>query len=362
VAVIVAVAAAAATLASASAAPSRTAGANVVLAELVSPSFGLVATTSRSRTRLLVTAGRMWRDITPPRALFQPEDLVFLDRKHGWFVTNDCVAGRALVHRTSDGGRTWKAAQVRSTNCAAGSSLSLSFADRTHGWLVRTFLNGPGSELSRTVDGGRAWRRAHDLPLLGRIAFRTARQGWLARSAVRYTANLFVTSDGGATWRRRLLPPPPRWRRARLLPDVPTFFGVRGVLPVALHGGHGSGVAFYLTSDGGRTWRVRRVQPVRFSTLIGQSAFPRYVPTAVASPREWWVVSGIAVPRVLVTSDAGRHWLASRPPAPEGSSVWQIDAADTTVAWLTLRTRRGRTLLLATADGGRSWRRVAVPG
>jgi photosystem II stability/assembly factor-like uncharacterized protein len=355
-----------ATIATASAAPSRTDRPSLVLAQLVSPGFGVVATSSRSRTafrtRLLVTAGRTWRDVTPPHALFQPEDVVFLDRKHGWFATNDCTAGRALVHRTSDGGRTWNAAHVRSTNCAAGSSLSLSFLDRTHGWLVRTFLNGPGAELAGTVDGGRSWRRARALPLLGRIAFRTPRQGWLATGEFRARANLFVTTDGGATWRRRTLPPPRGWRRARLLPDVPAFFGARGVLPVALDGARGSGVAFYVTTDGGRIWRPGRVRPVRFSTLIGHSPLPRYVPIAIASPAQWWVVAGIAAPRVLVTSDAGRHWLASRPPPLGGSAFSELDAVDGASAWLTLRTRGGRTQLLATENGGRSWRRIAVPG
>jgi photosystem II stability/assembly factor-like uncharacterized protein len=293
---------------------------------------------------------------------FQPEDLVFVDRKHGWFVTNDCVAGRAIVDRTSDGGRTWTPARVRPTNCAAGSALALSFVDRRHGWLVRTFENGPGAELASTVDGGRTWSRSRELPLLGRVAFRSPRDGWLGRSDFRTVRNLFVTADGGMTWRARTLPLPSGWPGARVLPDVPTFFGLRGVLPVTLFTARRSGVAFYVTNDGGRTWRAQAVERVGFRTLLRSNPFPRYVPTAVASPRDWWAVVRIAVPRVLATRDAGRHWRASGPPVESRASFARIDAVTSTSAWLILGTPDGRTDLLATGDGGRSWRRLGVPG
>jgi photosystem II stability/assembly factor-like uncharacterized protein len=354
---ILAAAAAAFALAPAAAAPSRA----VVLARLVSPSFGLVVTSTGSRTRLLAGDGRSWRDVTPPHVRFQLEDLVFLDRRHGWLVTNDCAAGRALVDRTSDGGRTWAAAHVRPTNCAAGSALALSFVDQLHGWLVRTFENGPGAELARTVDGGRTWSRARELPLLGRVAFRTAREGWLARSDFLAVPNLFVTTNGGLTWRPRKLLLPGGWGDARSFPDVPTFFGASGVLPVSLFTPRRSGVAFYVTSDGGQSWRVQSVRRVGFRTLLRSSPFPRYVPNAVASPSTWWVVPRIAVLRVLVTRDAGRHWRRSSPAAVSGLASARIAAAGGT-AWLTLRMRSGRTQLLATRDAGRTWRPLRVPG
>src|ERR671929_1262714 len=150
--------------------PASAAAPHVALVRLVSPSWGYVVTSTGSRTRLLAGDGRTWKDVTPPHVRFQPEDLVFLDRKHGWFATNDCAAGRAAVDRTSDGGRTWAAAHVLPTNCAAGSALALSFLDRRNGWLVRTIENGPGAQLAATSDGGRTWSRSRDLPMLGRVA------------------------------------------------------------------------------------------------------------------------------------------------------------------------------------------------
>src|SRR5438067_8385485 len=186
--------------------PAAAAPPQVVLVRLVAPSWGLVVTSTGSRTRLLAGDGQAWKDVTPPRVRFQPEDLVFLDRKHGWFATNDCAAGRALVDRTTDGGRTWAAAHVVPTNCAAGSALALLFLDRRHGWLVRTIENGPGAQLSSTADGGRTWSRGRDLPLIGRVAFRSRRDGWLGRSDFRALPNLFVTAVGGRTWPPRTPP------------------------------------------------------------------------------------------------------------------------------------------------------------
>src|SRR5436309_10830205 len=81
----------------------------------------------------LTSDGRSWREVTPPRMLSEFEDALFLDPARGWVVANDCTAGRAFVYRTTDGGRSWGSAAVRSTNCAAGSYLDLAFSNREHG-------------------------------------------------------------------------------------------------------------------------------------------------------------------------------------------------------------------------------------
>jgi photosystem II stability/assembly factor-like uncharacterized protein len=334
---------------------------SIALARVVSPTFGVVATSSDSGTRLLARIdGRGWRDVTPPRAPFQPEDIVFLDRKRGWFVANDCVAGRASVYRTSDGGRTWSSARVDPTNCAAGSALALSFIDGEHGWLVRTVENAPHADLERTNDGGVTWTKVSGLPFLGRVAFRTPREGWLARSHVVGGPNLLTTRNGGRTWTRRTLVLPPAWQSARAFPDVPKFFGTHGVLPVTLSAPRRSAIAFYTTRDGGRTWAVRAVQPVGYRTLLLHNPLPRYVPSGIATVDVWWAVAGVTRPRVLVTSDGGRHWSASRPGAPTRATFAAITAAGRASAWLTLRSTR-ETRLLASSNGGRSWRRLVLP-
>jgi len=347
------------------AAPAPAIEPSIVLARLVSPSFGIVATSTVSGTRLFARLDdRSWQDISPPRVLFQPEDIVFLDRRQGWFVANDCAAARANGYRTIDGCRTWRSAPVDPTNCTAGSALALSFSDHEHGWLVRTFENAPAADLQHTSDGGATWKRVSELPLLGRVAFRTEREGWLARSDFvgREVGEptLLASRDGGRTWARKTLVLPPTWQRARSFPDVPTFFGAHGVLPITLFTPRRSGIAFYATSDAGRSWALRAVQRVGYRTLLRHSPFPRYVPTAIASPEVWWAVAGIARARVLVSTDAGRHWSVSRPAAPTGAALAAITSAGRASAWLTIGSIRN-TQLLTTSNGGRTWRRLVPP-
>jgi photosystem II stability/assembly factor-like uncharacterized protein len=302
--------------------------------------------------RLLLTHNeRSWRDVTPPRLGYPIEDVVFLDVRHGWVVSGDCAAGAASVHRTHDGGRTWAWSSVRSTNCAAGSRLELFFLDPKHGWLVRIFENGNHHELDRTVDGGATWSASSTLlPLAGSVSFRTATKGWAARGDFRGRRALMMTQNG-RTWRARMLRPPAGWKNAYLFADTPRFFGSerkRGVLPVDVVRGRRRAVAFYLTADAGRSWRVGAIRRVDFPIVRPHLPFVYFVPTSVADPSAWWV--SINDRTAAVTTDAGRHWTVRRLP-----TAGRLSAVDGRHAWLS------GSGLFTTTDGGRSWRPL-TPG
>ena len=315
--------------------------------ELVSPTFGFAV----CGQRVFVTRNaRSWRDVTPPRLGWPIDHVAFIDSLRGWIVTNDCTAGRASVHRTRDGGRTWSWTPVRSTNCAAGSRHELSFLDGAHGWLVRIEENGNQTELDRTVDGGRRWAPALRVPLKGPLIFRTTRNGWAGRADFRGWG-LWMTVDGGRRWRRQPLPAPAGWRGAALFPDLPRFFGKqreRGVLVVDLVRRKHRGVAFYVTSDGGRHWAVRAIRRVEFPIVKRLNPFVHYVPSSVATPSAWWL---FITPRTIaVTTDAGRRWRVSRVPA-----TGELSAIDGRHAWLSAGG------LSATSDGGQTWQKLAPP-
>jgi photosystem II stability/assembly factor-like uncharacterized protein len=340
-------------------------------AKLQLPSLGIVgadeittcgAACTRARPHLFIESdGRSSREITPPGMLFQLEDVQFLSRDEGWVVDNDCAAGKAFVHRTHDGGRRWQKAPVRSTNCAAGSRLDLSLLDSKHGWILDVYENGNAPyPLGRTLNGGASWRQVGGAPIAGTIAFSSAREGWLGRGDFAQQQQLYVTLNGGRTWRRRVLPPPPGWKGVRLFPDVPTFFGKRAVLPVTLTRSGRAAVAFYLTGDGGRSWAASSVRTISSSVLRRQSPFISYVATAIVSPTKWWAVDAGARPRIAVTVDGGKSWRSSTPAALPKLTAAEISAADAQHAWLTTRVQN-RLVAYKTSNAGRSWQRLSLP-
>ncbi len=297
----------------------------LAFARLESSSFGIAgvydvrscgAVCTSYKPRIFSTDdGRSWREVTPQHMLSELEDVLFATRLIGWIAANDCAAGKAFVYRTTNAGRTWRSAPVRPTNCSAGSRLDLSFSDKRHGWILNVF------------------------------DFAAPQQ-------------LYATHDGGRSWRRRAIAVPRGWRGAQLFPDTPTFFGNRGVLPVSLVRGKRTAVAFYVTSNGGRTWEWRALRPVEFSILTSRNPFGRYVPTSIASPSVWWIASGRKHSSIAVTTDAGKSWHVSAPPTLPPAASLEISAGDSRRAWLT---SPRKTALYATSGGGRTWRRLGLP-
>ena len=293
--------------------------------------------------------------------LFEFEDVQFASPLVGWVVENDCAQGKAYVDRTHDGGRRWEKTPVRSTNCAAGSRLDLSFADTSHGWLLDVYENGSGPyPLERTLDGGATWRPVGRVPIAGRIVFRTAREGWLSRADFAQPQQLYATVDGGRSWQRRVLPTPPGWTGARIYPDVPVFFGVRGVLPASVVGAGRAAVAFYVTPNGGRTWSVASVREVSGPVTGRHSPFAAYVPTGIPSAGTWWMVNGGSRTRIAITTNAGRTWrVAASAGLPTLRSA-TLSPADGQHAWL-VNFAQGRLLAYSTRDAGRTWQRLTLP-
>jgi photosystem II stability/assembly factor-like uncharacterized protein len=306
-----------------------------------------------------VRGARPAREMTPRHMLFQLEDLEFATPERGWMVANDCSAGKAFVYRTADGGRSWKRARVGATNCAAGSRLDLSFADARHGWILDDVRNAPFAQLAQTVDGGRTWVERGRAPVTGSIVFRNEREGWLGRTDLFLQQQLYATRDGGRTWARRSLRRPHGWSGARLFPDVPTFFGRRGVLPATLARSGRVAVAFYVTRDAGRTWSVASVRTAP-RPASSSSPFVLYVPTSIVGPGIWWTVAAGRGPAVALTTDSGTSWrvrVATGVPPLRAAGLSAVDARH---AWLTTFAGGG-VAAYGTGDAGRSWQRLGLP-
>jgi photosystem II stability/assembly factor-like uncharacterized protein len=323
---------------SSGAAPARD---DCAAAQLVTAQFGIAAC---GRGVFTTSDWGRWRRVSRTSDGAYPGDVLGLDPKHAWFVTEDCAGVGGTVHRSVGGGAQWSTGVVGGATCAAGSAHELGFLDESYGWAATRFGSAGAGPLSLTHDGGATWRRVGLLPLNGSVVFDAREHGWFARAMNgSRTIGLYETVDGGGTWRRRRLDLPDRWKGAQAFPDRPAFFGPEGVLPVDLQQGGRAAVAFYVTHDRGATWKVAHVQRVLHS--MGQPPDYDYVPASVVSPTTWWLVF---TSMASVTTDGGRHW-SSLPTTQTARG--ELTAVDARHAWLL-----DRGTLYATADAGRSWR------
>jgi photosystem II stability/assembly factor-like uncharacterized protein len=300
---------------------------------------------------LVADAPGTFADVTPAHGETEfVYDVFFSDRQHGWvgFTDFDRASGRLV--RTLDGGRTWEPTDLTArVHQSAGSRVWLYFLGTGHGWAVQSAAAG-GAGIRRSADGGRTWSEYKDLEeTRGPVRFQTPRHGWLASwSSPGSWHGLFESFDGGDTWRQRSVDPPEGAAPDTLAYRLPSFYGSRGVLPVAIPDER---VAFYASSDEGRRWRLVTTVPVPGSGRAG---------IAVASAQVWWVIAGDGG-AVMVTEDAGRTW-ASRRRAGLPEVVDDVEAENGRRA-LASAFNRDRSLgIYETTDGGETWHPLGPNG
>jgi photosystem II stability/assembly factor-like uncharacterized protein len=148
-------------------------------------------------------------------------DVAWPDAQHGY------IAGEfATLLATSDGGATWYKRTLPTEKTIFG----IDFASADEGWAV-----GIDGLVMHTKDAGRTWEVQHGNPepaTIDELAFTDALKnpGLYAVSVVGRTGivvgdtgTLLLSSDGGRTWERRVLPDRERytWMRAvSLTPDA----------------------------------------------------------------------------------------------------------------------------------------------
>ncbi len=186
--------------------------------------------------------------------------LSFFDGRRG-LAYGDAVGGELRVLRTADGGATWERVPPGGLPAAlpgeggfAASGTCLAVGDRDTAWIGTG--NASPARALRSTDGGVTWRAAEVPVVAGEaagvtsVAFRDARHGLavggdLARPAER-TANVATSTDGGATWTAG-----GRLRISGAAYGAAWVPGASDPLAVAV----GPGGADWST-DGGATWRA----------------------------------------------------------------------------------------------------------
>ena len=277
----------------------------------------------------------------------------FVDERRGW-----AVGGKGALLSTADGGETWELRRPPTEDTLR----DLFFSDAETGWVVcersvylPAAVDEPVSYLLKTADGGRHWSRVEvtrgaeaGVKLAG-LRFADREHGWVYGEM----GALYATRDGGDTWERQRVP------TRHLLLGAAFLDAQTGWLS-------GGGLTVLKTADGGATWRAGTVylpasggaQRPPQSAAPGKPQDPEVPPARVpsrrlnavwfATPEQGWAVGAEGV--ILATTDGGRTW---RPQASGvGDDLFDVKFfADAREGWAV---GSGGTML-HTRDGGRTW-------
>jgi photosystem II stability/assembly factor-like uncharacterized protein len=282
---------------------------------------------------------------------------------HGWEADS-------LIMRTRDGGVRWRS----SGNLPKGEGVEgMSFVNMAEGWMLISLGAGMSKSypaLHHTLDGGDHWKEIvrvdptspgpPDTSGLGvehktGIEFHDTDNGWIGALSIVGMGYLYMSCDGGLTWKQQFLAPP------KGMPDVngsvlpPKFFGARTSVAVALLDGIAPHV--YVTTDGGRSWGNPRQLPIKRSPdESGVWDFVSATTWAAASNRTLWL-----------SSNGGRTWLQRAIPLPPTHKVDRLVLAGPKTVWLIGSTvpPGGQSAIadyvLGTSDAGLHWTRVTLP-
>ena len=311
----------------------------------------------------------------PMQADAQLADVCFVDPGHGW-----AVGDRGTIWHTDDGGGNWRL-QRSGVTCRLE---SVCFIDRQTGWAAGGFSH-PYTQTSTGVllatrDGGQNWHYNPQLllPALRDLRFFDRKHGRaVGCPSAMFPSGGFMTDDGGRSWSPMAGERISSWLAADFLdPNTGALAGRNGALAAVRRGGvhptrtGGLGmrnlrrlklqapVHGWLVGDGGL---VMRTTDLGTSWQVPPGRIPRetarqfdFAALAVRGEKCW--IAGSPGTRVFCSADAGGTWnvhpTSARVPIHglcfvDGEHGWAVGALGT---------------ILATDDGGRTWRRQRAGG
>ncbi len=305
----------------------------------------------------------------------QLNDVFFIDSDLGW-----AVGDRGLILHTEDGGRHWKPQRI-ATACRIE---SVHFIDSRHGWIVggwiHPYTHRTSCLVARTQNGGRNWTVVPSLtlPALKHVHFHDARQGWaVGNGSALYPAGVFRTEDGGRSWVTLPARLTGQWLAAdfrdpahgvvagndgrlavvaapqMVLSNTPTL-GRRPLRAMRLVDGRygwlvGDGGLVMLTTDAGLSWQ-NPAAPIP----AGVRDFFDFGALATLGNHIW--IAGAPGTAVVHSADAGATWELQ--PTDQRLPLHAITFIDEDRGWAV----GALGTILATRDGGRTWRRQRTGG
>jgi len=260
--------------------------------------------------------------------------------------------GAARAYRTANAGIDWVALP------GPDSVVGMFALDADHAWVV---LGGPrGATVETTSDGGRTWLAANPLGTTAAgadIRFSDTLVGSMGVVGHDGASASYVTGDGGRTWTALTLPAAPRCeaRFQTAFSDRLHAFGIPNscAAPVGL----------WRTDDGGSSWIAVTLPPAPW-TGPGATLFALALP--VLHGQDGWMAGAGGVTTganalqhawLYRTHDGGRTWTVADLPATAGPNS---DFSRAPSLWFAgyLNGDNERAFLYHSVDGGTTWTRV----
>ncbi|MBI3837904.1 MAG: hypothetical protein HY288_08225 [Planctomycetia bacterium] len=296
-------------------------------------------------------------------------DACFIDAACGW-----AVGDRGVIWHTTDGGKHWEP-QNSLVDCRLA---SVFFLDAKIGWAAGGYTRPYGETTTgvvlRTRDGGQHWiaDRRLVLPAVGRIRFFDATHGWaIGQGSAFFPSGVFATDDGGRTWSALPGEESRSWlagdfidpatgalagrnstlavvRRKGVVPRAADY-GLRAIHDLKLVAPAkgwlvGDGGLVLKTRDLGNSWQTPDGEiPAAIRNQFDFSAL------AVRGEHCW--VAGTPGTRVLHTADGGRTWNVCD--TGQTLPIQHLVFVDEQSGWAV----GDLGTILATNDGGQTWRR-----
>lgn len=270
----------------------------------------------------------------------------------GWALlstANPNISAALQLGRTTDGGRTWHLVSSPAPSAASAGGVELLDAvSAERAWIVAATPSSAGgkTELFLTDDGGRSWRRCDKVG----IAFISQRTGWIA-TWCNAGYSILVSRDGGAHWSSQQLPiPQSACEQAGCAVSAPQFAGNATFLAV---GDYPDTALLFVSADAGASWRT---------VIMPRGAGP-YPRVRFFSQSDGIAVSagsqGAVGKTFYLTSDGGLSWTA----VPQGRHFGRSGASfdfvspSTGFAWLLpgISPQSAAPKMYRTSNSGRAW-------
>jgi photosystem II stability/assembly factor-like uncharacterized protein len=294
--------------------------------------------------------GRTWTRVW--RGAQELHQVDFVSASTGWALGNHLLLG------TVDGGRHWR----QLGQPASGSLRQVHFSDPTQGWGVAGGNDQPtegpvprgATRLVHTSDGGRTWTALAAPAPPQSVCFTGPHDGWLASGT-----RVWRSVDGGRRWSPRpsfTLP-----LSYTYMPSAELQCAAPGAAWVLFASGEGAAgshpYALYTTGDGGAHWRGVLAVFGGQDLPAAPGSYPG--PFSVIDPQRAFLLSPTpaaeATGAVLISQGGRRLQRLRDLPGTTLFMPTGVSFASATHGWAVGADLAGRTVLLATSDGGHSW-------